>query len=190
MCLKLLWGLGEDCISDCVFQSMVDKYKKQIKKVRPQKLLDSWIADLDLTEDAAVQKLVSTSVFYKNMSEFLENLTFGRESDLKRCGKKSYTADAVTLMTLHGSKGLEFPVVLLYGARKGLIPLENGNGRIDVEEERRLFFVGMTRAKEELIMLTGKEPSPFLADLPKALLEEEDLHRQLPTPKAEQLSLF
>ena len=62
---------------------MVDKYKKQIKKVRPQKLLDSWIADLDLTEDAAVQKLVSTSVFYKNMSEFLENLTFGRESDLK-----------------------------------------------------------------------------------------------------------
>lgn len=190
LCLKLLWGLGEDCISDCVFQAMVDKYRKQIKKVRPQKMLDSWITDLDLTEDAAMQKLVSTSVFYKNMPEFLENLTFGRESDLKRCGKKSYTADAVTLMTLHGSKGLEFPVVLLYGARRGLIPLENGNGRIDVEEERRLFFVGMTRAKEELIITTSQEPSPFLDHMPNETFLAQRANPPRETEAARQLSLF
>lgn len=190
LCLKLLWGLAEDCISDCVFQAMADRYAKQFKKDRPQKILESWAEDMGLTEDAAVQKLISMSVFYKTMPEFLDSLTFGRESDLKRCGKKSYTADAVTLMTLHGAKGLEFPVVLLYGARKGLIPLENGRGPSDVEEERRLFFVGMTRAKEELVLTTSQEPSPFLDDMPKTAFAAQKANPPREADSAKQLSLF
>ena len=93
-------------------------------------------------------------------------------------------------MTLHGSKGLEFPVVLLYGARKGLIPLEHGNGRIDVEEERRLFFVGMTRAKEELIVTTSPEPSPFLDHMPKETFLAQRANPPRETEAARQLSLF
>ncbi len=190
LCLKLLWGLSEDCISECVFQAMADRYAKQFKKTRPQKILESWAADMGLAEDADVQKLISMSVFYKTMPEFLDILAFGRESDLKRCGKKSYTADAVTLMTLHGAKGLEFPAVLLYGARKGLIPLENGRGTTDVEEERRLLYVGMTRAKEELILTTSQEPSPFLDDMPKAAFIAQTANAPREADSARQLSLF
>ena len=59
---------------------------------------------MNLQEEEGVAKLAAMSVFYKNMQEFLDNLTFGQESDLKRCGGKTYTSDSVTLMTLHGSK--------------------------------------------------------------------------------------
>ena len=64
-------------------------------------------------------------------------------------------------MTLHGAKGLEFPVTFIYGVRKGLIPLESEKGKTDLEEERRLLYVGMTRAMEELILTTSKEASGF-----------------------------
>ena len=53
---------------------------------------------------------------------------------------KTYRADVVTLMTLHASKGLEFPVVLLAGAEEDKLPLENGKEPADIEEERRLFM--------------------------------------------------
>ncbi len=190
LCLKLLWNLSEDCISDCIFQAMADKYSPQLKKVRPQKLLAVWMGDMGLEGDADMQKLASAAVFYKSVREFLDSLSFGQESDLRRCGKKNYTSDAVTLMTLHGSKGLEFPVVLLYGARKGMIPLETGKQISDMEEERRLFFVGMTRAKEELILTTGREPSPFLEDIPESVMVRQQANPNHRADAGQQLSLF
>ena len=57
-------------------------------------------------------------------------------------------------MTLHAAKGLEFPVVFLAGASRGVIPLESPGRENDPQEERRLFYVGMTRAKEELVLLS------------------------------------
>ena len=72
-------------------------------------------------------------------------------------------------MTFHGAKGLEFPVVFLYGMDTGRFPLEIGSssGIASVEEERRLCYVGMTRAKEELILTCGQEPSYFLQEIPE-----------------------
>ncbi len=86
-------------------------------------------------------------------------------------------AAAVSLLTLHAAKGLEFPVVFLVGCEEGLLPLRRGRGVVDEAEERRLFFVGLTRAQERLILSRAKmrahhgrptpaSPSPFLADLP------------------------
>ena len=190
LCLKLLWELGEDCIGDSVFQAMVEKYGPMFKKSRPQKLMAAWMKDMELDADPAMQKLASVALCYKNMPEMMTDLAFGRESDLKRCGGKTYTSDAVTLMTLHGAKGLEFPAVVLYGAAKGLIPLDTGNGPADMEEERRLFFVGMTRAREELILTVSREPSPFLADIPESDMIREHAGRPQGSDSGRQLSLF
>lgn len=168
---------------------LVDVLLPQMAEGSPYTLIETAVKQLGLTASKPLENLQNMTVFYKNMPSFLAELALGSEGDVRRAADR-YTSGAVSLMTLHGSKGLEFPVVFLSGVRKGSIPLESVTHPADLEEERRLFYVGMTRAKEELILLTGKEPSSFLADIPKAMLEEEDLHRQLPTPKAEQLSLF
>lgn len=115
------------------------------------------------------------------------------------------TGDMVTLSTLHGSKGLEFNVVYLIGCEEGFIPHQRtldprlsdntmpGAGGIvqasDVEEERRLFYVGVTRARDELTisrckhrMLRGKPvprtPSRFLSDIPPECVVEFDIRDQ------------
>ena len=106
----------------------------------------------------------------------------------------------VNLMTIHASKGLEFPVVFIAGAEEGLIPharsVEENNG--DVEEERRLFYVAITRARDKLFisacrkrrhmqMVRECEPSRFLDEIPSNLVEyhepkqitEEETHEML-----------
>lgn len=190
LALKYIWNLPEDCISDCVLQSMTDKFSGPVKKTKPDKLLESWMDETGLAGSPEMQKLVSMAVFYKTMEDLLKNLLFGREGDLKRCGGKSYTSDAVTLMTLHGAKGLEFPAVILCGVKKGVIPLENGKQPVDLEEERRLFYVGMTRAKEELVLVTSSEPSLFLSEIPEEDLIREHAKKQGRGDGGVQLSLF
>lgn len=89
---------------------------------------------------------------------------------------------AVTLMTIHASKGLEFPTVFLVGLEQGLFPHKNSVNEGGLEEERRLFYVAITRAQERLMVthcdnrsVRGKRqkqrPSPFLRELPRDLVE-------------------
>ena len=76
------------------------------------------------------------------------------------------TMPVITLATLHAAKGLEWERVFLMGANVGLLPLETNGFTLDsrmIEEERRLFYVGMTRAKRELRISYRGKPSPFLA---------------------------
>lgn len=188
--LKLLWDLPENGITHSLAAAMVEKYLPRVKKEKPQRLFKDWLTDQDLENSKSMEKLLGMSLFYKTMEEFLDALTFGGESDLKRCGGKNYEPDAVTLMTLHGAKGLEFPVVIVCGVKKGKIPLENEKQDGNLEEERRLFYVGMTRAKEELILCSQTEPSPFLMDIPKNLLHRENAGKRKSRDNGTQLSLF
>ena len=92
-------------------------------------------------------------------------------------------ADAVTLMTLHNAKGLEFPVVFITGLEDGLFPLAKAYDDPPLlEEERRLFYVGITRAERKLYLthaeerrrngeLLGARPSSFLDGIPSTMLE-------------------
>jgi DNA helicase-2/ATP-dependent DNA helicase PcrA len=93
------------------------------------------------------------------------------------------TEPGVTLMTLHNAKGLEFPVVFLVGVEEGLFPLARAmESREELEEERRLFYVGVTRAEDRLLVTHADrrwrygsempaEPSSFLAELPEGPVE-------------------
>ena len=90
-------------------------------------------------------------------------------------------ADRISLLTLHAAKGLEFPVVFIVGCDDGLVPLRPWHGaEADYAEERRLLFVGITRATTKLTLLTAARrtirgtatecsPSPFLASIDPAL---------------------
>ncbi len=102
-------------------------------------------------------------------------------------------SDCVTLMTLHAAKGLEFPVVFIVGVENGLLPHEFSQQKPDqLEEERRLLFVGMTRAQEELHLSSARErlirgrqdrcaPSPFLMELPRHEMDVVGQTSYLPT---------
>jgi len=106
-------------------------------------------------------------------------------------------------MTLHAAKGLEFPVVFIIGCEDHLLPLDLRGMKSHTEEERRLFYVGMTRAKEHLYLTYAKRrqlfgqtliqnPCPYLADIAEELKAYEALRRNTPKkdPDALQMKLF
>jgi superfamily I DNA/RNA helicase len=113
-----------------------------------------------------------------DLDRFLDELVLGAEVDTW-----DPRADRISLLTLHAAKGLEFPVVLIAGCDDGLLPLRSWRGaEVDYAEERRLLFVGMTRATTRLTLytaakrtlrgeLTACSPSPFLASVDQALLD-------------------
>lgn len=190
VCAKYFWKLEWSDMAEEVVGNILHKYRPLYKKKKPQKFLEQWMEEVKLTDDPAMQKLLQASIFYKTMTEFLYALELGVESDLKRCGSKKYTSDAVAVMTLHGSKGLEFPVAFIYGVEKGSIPLENEKHPSDKEEERRLFYVGMTRAKEELILTTSGEESEFTGAIPADVSVHENEEKKKKEQEWQQMSLF
>ena len=104
--------------------------------------------------------------------------------------KKKPQAVLERWMTLHGSKGLEFPVTIIHGVQKGMIPLEHAKYATDEEEERRLLYVGMTRAKEELILTAAGEESLFLSVLKEPDIVREEAGKKKKTETYHQMSLF
>ena len=114
--------------------------------------------------------LIDNAMPYSTLEEFLADAALMSSAD------ESSDKNSVTLMTLHAAKGLEFPVVFLVGLEEGLFPSNRSESEADVEEERRLAYVGMTRAMRELIMtyaqsrftFSGRNytmPSRFLLEL-------------------------
>jgi len=174
------------------FIAMLKKYAALIKQEKPWKIMESWIKEHNLTDLRSMELLLNTSIMYDEMSSFLQNLVLGSEGDIVRSGRKVYAADAVQLMTLHAAKGLEFPVVFICGVNDGMIPLRNSSSGSDLDEERRLFYVGMTRAQDELILLTSRTPSPFIGDIPPEQLVRENAFtlKKAPQSQYRQVSLF
>lgn len=169
-------------------QELSEQFAPLLKKEKSATLISKWIDCLFLGENAAMEKLLHTAILCPKLSDLLENAASGKEADIVRSGGKEYLPEAVSLMTLHGAKGLEYPIVFLAGLKEGTLPFHAQGLTTDEEEEKRLFFVGMTRAKDELILVSRPEQSSFLKLIPDAQLAKEAAeHRR---PKAKQLSLF
>lgn len=152
-------------------QYLAERFLPRLETERPSALLRDWAEQTGLKPRVRMDRLGEMAVFYDRMDEFLDNLLLGEEQDIRRStAGEQYRSGAVSLMTFHGAKGLEFPVVFLCGVKEGVLPMESA----DPEEERRLFYVGMTRAKEELILTAGNPPSEFLEDLPLFGIEREE----------------
>jgi len=119
--------------------------------------------------------LIERAALSTNLPEFLAAISLDKDTDFY-----DPRAEGVTLMTLHASKGLEWKAVFIVGCEEGLIPYNEYNKEANLDEERRLFYVGMTRAKQHLFlsyaesrMMRGKkvkrQPSSFLDDIPADL---------------------
>ena len=141
-----------------------------------------------------IEELVNKAVSYEEdsehptLDEFLEQVALVADID-----SMDESEERVTLMTLHSAKGLEFSKVYLAGMEDGLFPSMmsiNADDRTELEEERRLCYVGITRAKQELVMTSARQrmvngethyckPSRFVEEVPRELLEEERLEPAL-----------
>lgn len=161
--------------------------------------LENHFYNLDEKRAERFQQVRLRAIPFENrLEDFLEFTALQKETDAY-----DPRADRVTLMTLHASKGLEFPVVFMVGCEDGLLPYRREGKPFDLEEERRLFYVGMTRAQQRLILTHAKtrflfgqkyqnEPSPFLNDIENTLKEIKEMAARKAAQKREtvQLRLF
>ena len=133
----------------------------------------------------------------ERLQNFLENITL----DSDREDEKENTSDAVTLITMHSCKGLEFPHVFIVGLEDGLLPHTRSKAEGTLDEERRLFYVAVTRAMQTLAIshcagrkkygqLLPCHPSPFLKELPAELVEHSDSKSKAPVNPESGKSLF
>ncbi|MCL1816892.1 MAG: UvrD-helicase domain-containing protein, partial [Clostridiales bacterium] len=154
------------------FEELWKKYQPLAHKSKPGSLMKEWLADNgqtgcgmanDNTEiSLPLEMLAQAAVLYDSMTDFLHNLALGSEADVLRSGAGKRERQAVSLMTLHAAKGLEFPVVFLVGAEEGLFPGSQSIGEPEeMEEERRLCYVALTRAMERIYVSHTKQRMLF-----------------------------
>jgi DNA helicase-2/ATP-dependent DNA helicase PcrA len=129
-----------------------------------------------------IKELRSVAIEFPEISSFLENVTLVEQEEMADMVNKN-DKNAVTLMTLHSAKGLEFPVVFMIGMEEGLFPHSRSlMEKSELEEERRLCYVGITRARRRLFLTYSRRrlifgqrsnntPSRFILDIPKDTIE-------------------
>jgi superfamily I DNA/RNA helicase len=169
--------------------------KADAKGVRPALEEAAAFLDMDIKQPTVERLLELAGAFGKN----LDGLALHLEQNKKET-VYDQSAEAVTLMTFHAAKGIEFPVVFLTGLEQGLMPCHMDRKTCDLEEERRLFYVGLTRAKETLLLTASstrqihgttynQNVSQFVAEIPSHLVKKEQ-KRIRKNVKKSQLKLF
>ncbi|AKA38597.1 DNA helicase Rep [Yersinia ruckeri] len=166
---------------------------------------ESWLFETSPSPKAAEMRMKNVNLLFSWMTEMLEGselndpmsltqvVTRFTLRDMMERGENDEDLDQVQLMTLHASKGLEFPYVFLVGMEEGLLPHQSSIDEDNVDEERRLAYVGITRAQRELFFthckerrqygeLLRPEPSRFLMELPQDDLDWES-ERKVITPE-------
>ncbi len=185
------------------FTSLIDKFKKKEEKIKGSELLIRLIQEIDYYKELEkegefkaqskienIKELILAMQDFeennqgKSLSAFLEYVALITDIDLYK-GEE----DTVTVMTLHSAKGLEFPVVFITGFEEGIFPHSRSlNNEEELEEERRLCYVGMTRAKERLYLtyawrrnINGNtlfnSVSRFLTEIPKHIQKKMDIEK-------------
>ncbi len=151
--------------------------------------------------DESLRELTRYARIETDLPVLLDRLLLSQEYDAY-----GQASEQVNLMTLHAAKGLEFPVVFVVGCEDGLVPLRHDGMECDLDEERRLFYVAMTRARERLYLVRSKKrmlfgevrstrPSPFLTDIEEQLKQYDgprgpDRRRRKKPRPSNQLGLF
>ena len=185
------------------FKDIIESIKKSSESLSLTELIDEVLDKSGMKKELESSHLIEDETRLENLMEF-KSITASYE---ERTGsvnlgdfleeislvsdQANHTEDGnvVTLMTLHSAKGLEFPVVFMVGMEEGIFPHNMSIMEDNIEEERRLCYVGITRAKEKLYltnakrrMLYGKDqmnvPSRFIAEIKDDLLEKNEINKE------------
>lgn len=193
--LKRLEKLGKRRFA--VFKEYVEKFKetRSVEDTTTIDLLDEILKEtkyLEMYDESDpedknrlenIKELRSVAIEFPNLVQFLENIALVEQEYVPESTDKNYQKDAVTFMTIHAAKGLEFKMVFLIGMEEGLFPhVQSSMDTEGIEEERRLFYVGITRAKEKLYLTFAKRRlffgqtvnnsvSRFIFELPPEVLD-------------------
>ncbi|MDO8657905.1 MAG: UvrD-helicase domain-containing protein [Candidatus Levybacteria bacterium] len=131
-----------------------------------------------------IKELRSVAIEFPDLQQFLENVSLVEQEYMPDHPEKDEKKDGITLMTLHAAKGLEFPIVFMVGMEEGLFPHSRSlMDRNELEEERRLCYVGVTRAREKLFLTyarrrlffgqkTSNMVSRFIMELPEEVINK------------------
>jgi DNA helicase-2/ATP-dependent DNA helicase PcrA len=193
------------------FYNQLEDIRKNLSDLNAYQVTEKIISEFDLKKVYENSGLVEDDTRLENIHEFLNSIEIFVSDDPENAPLSRFVDEislltdidrwdaersVVTLMTLHSAKGLEFPLVIITGLEDGLLPLSRNSEKPDeLEEERRLFYVGMTRAKEQLFLLHaqtrhrfGREefgssfrsmPSRFLREIPEKFLKIDSLEASL-----------
>lgn len=191
------------------FKEMILNLKKEAEKVSLTELIDKVLDASSMKKELESEKTIEAEVRLENLKEF-KSITKAFEERLGLVSledflyevslvndKDEYSdeTDKVSLMTVHSVKGLEFDIVFVIGLEEGVFPHMNSlYSSYDVEEERRLCYVAITRAKEKLYLLNARRrvlfgneqinpPSRFLGEIDKSLLETNNSANKEPEKK-------
>lgn len=165
---------------------IVDLINEVLNKSGYIKMLETSYSVEDRSRIDNINEFISSAAEYEEENpddtifDYLENLSL--LSDLDKTEDKD---NSVSLMTMHAAKGLEFPIVFVVGLDEGLFPGKRSIDEGNVEEERRLFYVGITRAREKLFLTSSKsrrnygkpifyKPSRFVDEIIDKVIVEED----------------
>lgn len=150
------------------------------KELESEKTVDAEIRLSNLEEFKSITKTFEENSVSPNLEEFLEEISLVADMN-----EHKNETNVVTLMTIHAAKGLEFDYVFVIGMEEGLFPHLNSMETEDLEEERRLCYVAITRAKKKLWLINAKTrmiygkhdnyfPSRFISEIPDEYLEKDD----------------
>ena len=184
----------KDTMSVSEFIQYMLKKSGYIKALEDEKTIEAENRLENLEEFLTVAMEFEKEEAENTLQDFLEGMTLSSDID-----NVEEAEDSVTLMTLHSAKGLEFPVVFLVGMEEGIFPGFRSIGEPEaIEEERRLCYVGVTRARENLFLTCSKmrtvfgstscnAPSRFLEEIPQELLDgyEDSFGTGIKKPKEE-----
>ena len=168
----------------------VDKYKivdlinEVLEKSNYLKHFEKSIAVEDRARIDNINEFISSAAEYQennpddNLRDYLENLSLLSDID-----KTEDSENSISLMTMHQAKGLEYPVVFIVGLDEGLFPSKRSLDEGNLEEERRLFYVGITRAKEKLYLTSSQvrrnygkvtyyKPSRFIEEIDDQIIKQ------------------
>jgi len=200
--LKRLQKLGKRKFEDFEFYRLEFNEANYIETKTTIEILDEVLKkssyleryDAEDAEDRArlenIKELRSVALEFPNLIQFLENVALV-EQDHMPDGQISDEQEAITLMTMHAAKGLEFKMVFIVGLEEGVFPhAQSLFDYGDLEEERRLCYVGVTRAKEHLYLTYAKQrvifgqrntatPSRFIYELPEEVLTYNNIDTSL-----------